>query len=109
MGFRETYWRMRAWLTGWASYLKLAFKDSEKMGATDRTKEKAEKRLANEAEQLARMRFKIKMDRCRREVQAEIERSLREDEINEMLSSEVYDGFEEWLRNEKQKKRNSKA
>jgi len=97
MTLKETYWKIRAWFSNWGSYIKF------KMIGEDET-ESARK----EAEKTAKLKIKLEHERCRREVQAEVARALEEDEISALLSGEVYEGFEEWLRKERQKKRDAK-
>ena len=105
MTLKEVYWKVRAWLSAWISYLKFKATGEDEV---ERAKRKTIKCIKKEFEKQTKMKIKLDHERCRREVQAEITRSLEEDEISALLSNEVYEGFEAWLRAERQKERNAK-
>jgi len=111
MTLKETYWKIRALLSNWGSYIqfKTAGEDETERARKDEAKvAKLKRKLAEKMAQKEMLKIKLEHERCRREVQAEIARALEEDEISALLSSEAYKGFEEWLKIERQKERDAK-
>jgi len=64
--------------------------------------------IAQVKEKIARKLAKIEMKRIKREVQLEIAKSLQEDAIHAALREEIYENFDAWFKNEKEKERAAK-
>jgi hypothetical protein len=97
MARKETYSTIRAWLSYWGAYLRFALTGEDE---TDRA--------IRDAEKLVELKTRQDYARCKREFQAEVAKSLEEDEIRALLLSEAHEGFEDWLKAERQKERDAK-
>jgi signal recognition particle GTPase len=64
--------------------------------------------IAQAKEKIAKKLAKVEMKLIKREVQLEIAESLQEDAIHADLIEEIYENFDTWFKNEKEKERVAK-
>ena len=98
MNLEELYWKIRAWISDWTSYVKFKLQKAETR--TKPAKQDIEFILLNPS--------KADLERCKLQIQLDVAKVRREDAVQEILRTEIYANFGNWLRNEIRNQRNSK-